>query len=89
MNVHSKSIPLDLLSTLTDLHLLIILHVIEVVSQHHFYQLHASSSHLLQHLPFPPESFSLLAFYCQMFATSETQQQPADKDVDAMSRDTH
>ena len=36
--------------------------------------------HILQNFPFPLQSISLVfAFYCQMFATSETQQEPADK----------
>lgn len=39
--------------------------------------------YILQNFPFPLQSFSLVfAFYCQMFATSETQQEPADKHAD-------
>ena len=53
--------------------------MIEVVLQHDFSQLH-EILHILQNFPFPLQSISLVfAFDCQMFATSETQQEPTDK----------
>lgn len=59
-----------------------ILHVIEVVLQYYFSQLHEILN-VLKNFPFPPTiNFPLFAFYYQMFATSETQQEPADKQAD-------